>query len=400
MTPKRRVDNLALFGGERLFSEPRHVNKPNSPPRELFDRYLDTAWSAAWFSNDGPLLRRFEARLCEQFDVRHCIVTCNATAALDIVLQALRLPPGGEVILPSYTFVSTANLLRLAGLKPVFCDIAADSMNADPEQCARLISSDTVAIIPTHVWGVPCDIDALEALSDQSGVPLLFDAAHAYGAVHGTRRIGGFGLAEIFSLHATKALHAFEGGIIATDDDALADDLRLRRNFGFSGNDQVDLPGVNAKMSEAHAAMGLANLDVFARTIAASRLCHETYEQGLRGIPGLVLRMPDPASQPNYHYVVAELDAQQFGMDRDTLTRLLFAENIWARRYFYPGVHRMTPHLPLAPQAPVSLPQTERACNRVLVLPAGAAIDLDDVRAICTLLRFISENAAVIAGRS
>lgn len=388
------MKTLGFFGGAPCFDSPRHVNRPNAAPRAAFDAYFDQAWNQTWFSNDGPLLRAFEPRLQDYLGVDHCVVTCNATFALSLTLQALGL--SGEVIVPSYTFISTANALKVAGLTPVFCDINADDMTLDVDDCAARITPRTSAVIATHVWGVPCDTDALQALCDKASIVLLYDAAHAFGGEHKDRKIGGFGRAEIFSLHATKVLHAFEGGVIATNDAELATDLRLRRNFGFAGVDRVDMAGVNAKMSEAHAAMGLANLDVLDQTIAANKRCHDAYATGLAGIAGLHLHRPEQGHVSNYHYVVAELDAARFGLSRDTLVNLLFAENIWARRYFHPGGHRATPHLP-KDGTPVSLPVTEAMCERVLVLPAGAAIALRDVENICAVIRTIADNAPQIA---
>lgn len=393
---KHSVEDFALFGGTPYFKEPRHVNRPNAAPRAAYDVYFDRSWDSKWFSNDGPLLVQFEQRLQAYLGAGHCVVTCNATLALSLTIQALGLT--GEVIVPSYTFISTANVLKTGGLTPVFCDIRAQDMTIDPEACAALITPRTSAVIATHIWGAPCDTDALQAVCDAAGIMLLYDSAHAFGVEHQGRKIGGFGRAEIFSLHATKVLHSFEGGVIATDDADLAADLRLRRNFGFSAVDHVEVAGVNAKMSEAHAAMGLANLDVLDDTIAANRRCHDAYAAGLAGVAGLHLHRPAPEAVSNYHYVVAEIDAAQFGLSRDTLVDLLFAENILARRYFYPGGHRALPHLP-DDGLPVSLPVTEAICDRVLVLPAGAAIALKDVEAICGVIRDVAENALAIAAR-
>ena len=396
MRQKTGPDDFALFGGPPLFAEPRHVNKPNAAPRAAFETYFDQAWATSWFTNDGPLLQKLEARLAAWLGVGHCVATCNGTVALDLTIRALGL--SGEVIVPAYTFVSTANALRLAGLTPVFCDIGAETMNIDAGACGALISEQTSAVIATHVWSKPCDTARLQAVCDAAGIVLLFDAAHAFGAEHLGRRIGGFGHAEIFSLHATKVLHSFEGGLVSTDDADLAADLRLRRNFGFSGADRIDLAGSNAKMSEAHAAMGLANLDALEATIAANRRCHDAYAKGLAGIGGLHLRRPAPEEVSNYHYVVAELDTAEFGLSRDSLVELLFAENVLARRYFHPGGHRMAPHLPESGPPP-SLPVTEAVCERVIVLPAGAAIALEDVAAICDLIRLIAQNAPALAAR-
>ena len=387
------VRDLASFGARPLFDAPRHVNRPGAPARADFEALVDGIWQRRWFTNDGPLVKELESRLAVFLDVPHCVLTCNATAALGLVLGALEVT--GEVLLPSYTFISTAHVLHLSGMTPVFCDVAPD-MNIAPSDCVARMTERTGALIATHVWGRPCEVRDLEDICAAAQIPLLFDAAHAFGSRHMGRRIGAFGVAEVFSLHATKAFHACEGGLVTTADGALAQRLRMMRNFGFSGSDRVDYAGVNAKMSELHAAMGLANLDIWPETKARSCAIHEVYQQGLGQIGGLDLRVPPPEEDNNHHYVVAEIDAARFGMDRDRLCALLEAENVLARRYFFPGGHRSPPHDLLAARAGLSLPETEALCNRVLVLPGGAAADPDETAAICGLIRFIADNAAKI----
>ncbi|WGW06058.1 DegT/DnrJ/EryC1/StrS family aminotransferase [Tropicibacter oceani] len=383
------LSDLALFGARPLFDAPRHVNRPQAPDRAVFDALLDQVWDRRWFTNDGPLVQELERRLCDYLDVPHCVLTSNATAALDLVIHALGLE--GEVLLPSFTFISTAHLLHLRKLTPVFCEVGADMM-LDPADCAARMTTRTAAIIATHVWGSPCDIDALQALCDDRGIALLLDAAHAFGGRYKGRRLGGFGRAEVFSLHATKAFHACEGGLVTTSDADLAARLRLTRNFGFSGPDRVECAGVNAKMSELHAAMGLANLAGFEDSRAAAMRIHGAYARGLEGLPGLRLKSPPPEEENNHHYLVTEIDAAGFGMDRDALLALLTAENVWARRYFHPGGHRSPPHLGHSP----ALPRTEALCARVLLLPAGAAATSEEVAQICRLIRFAAARAPEI----
>ena len=294
--PLTGPEDLALFGAPPVFDTPRHVNRPAAPDRAAFDAMMDAVWERRWFTNDGPLVQELERRLSAFLDVPHCVLTSNATAGLDLVMQCLGIR--GEVLLPSYTFISTAHLLALRGLTPVFCEVGTD-MALDPADAAARLTERTDAVVATHVWGSPCDIDGLGALCDAAGIPLLFDAAHAFGARHRGHPLGRFGRAEVFSLHATKAFHTCEGGLITTCDAALAEQLRLARNFGFSGSDRVDCTGVNAKMSELHAAMGLANLDAFPATRAAARAVHAAYRDGLARLAayGTMLGLEDRASE-------------------------------------------------------------------------------------------------------
>jgi len=387
--PLATLSDLAVFGAPPLFDTPRHVNRPQAPDRAAFDALIDQVWDRRWFTNDGPLVQELEQRLCDYLDVPHCVLMANATIALDLVMTALDIR--GEVLLPAYTFISTAHLLHLRGLTPVFCEVGPD-MTLDPADCATRLSDCTGAVVATHVWGNPCDIDALQELCDSAGVPLLLDAAHAFGARHKGQRLGRFGRAEVFSLHATKAFHACEGGLVTTTDADLAARLRLTRNFGFSGSGRVDCAGVNAKMSELHAAMGLCNLAAFPATRATARDVHAAYARGLDGLAGITLDCPAAQTDSNHHYVVAEIDADVLGLDRDALVALLTAENIWARRYFFPGGHRSPPHLSDA----AVLPLTDALCARVMVLPGGGAAGLADVNQICALLRFVVAQATSI----
>lgn len=387
--------DLALLGAPPLFDTPRHVNRPVAPDRAAFDALMDQVWARRWFTNDGPLVQELERRLAAFLDVPHCVLTTNATAALELVMRALDIR--GEVLLPAYTFISTAHLVTLAGLTPVFCEVG-DDMNLDPADCAARMGPNIGAVVATHVWGSPCDIDALQALCDRAGVPLLFDAAHAFGGRYKGQRLGRFGTAEVFSLHATKAFHACEGGLVTTRDAALADRLRLTRNFGFSGADRVDCAGVNAKMSELHAATGLCNLDAFEQTRTAARGVHDTYARALDGVPGLALKRPPAGEDNNHHYVVAEIDAAAFGMTRDLLCDLLTAENVYARRYFFPGGHRSPPHLARTQATGLTLPRTDALCASVLVLPGGGAGTVDDAKQISALIRFAATHARAIGG--
>ncbi|PTW55741.1 dTDP-4-amino-4,6-dideoxygalactose transaminase [Breoghania corrubedonensis] len=391
---KRHIGDLALFGGKPLAARPLHVNRPNVGDLDTFQAHVAEMWQSRWFSNDGAHLQELEMRLSRHLQVRNCVLMCNGTIAMAALLKAMGLT--GEVITPSFTFISTAHTLRWANIRPVFCDIDPASMTIDTDHCERLITERTSAVIATHIWGQACDIQRLSAICRAHGIALLFDAAHAFGCTGGGKPLGGFGDAEIFSFHATKAFHTCEGGAVTTNDDKLADTLRKIRNFGFDDHGTVALLGTNAKMSEIHAAMGLTNLDAFADTVARNRLCHETYAEELRGIGGLTFRTPASAEASNFHYAVAELDAEAFGLARDDVLAILNAENILARRYFHPGSHRCEPHVSLDPDAGRALPNTEAASRRIIVFPAGAAMPVDCIGPIADLIRFLADNAGAV----
>jgi dTDP-4-amino-4,6-dideoxygalactose transaminase len=350
-----------------------------------------------WLTNRGPLVLEFEQRLAEISDVKHCISMCNGTIALEIAIRALGLQ--GEVIVPSFTFIATAHALQWQEITPVFCDIDPATYNIDPTKIESLLTPRTTGIIGVHLWGRPCAIDALQSLAERYGLALLFDAAHAFGCSHDGRRIGGFGDAEVFSFHATKFFNSFEGGAVATNDDELAEKIRLMQNFGFAGMDNVIHLGINGKMTEIAAAMGLTGLESLDEFIATNRRNYQLYRRELKGLPGLQMMPFNEAERRNYQYIVLEIDAEQTGIGRDDLMAALHAENVRARRYFYPGCHRMEPYRSSFPNAGLLLPETERLVLRTLNLPTGTSMDPGRVERTCALLRFLIQRGAEISAR-
>ena len=320
---------------------------------------------------------------------------CNATVALEIVIRALDLK--GEVIVPSFTFVATAHALQWQQITPVFCDIDPRTHNIDPARIENLLTPRTTGILGVHLWGRPCPIDELQAIADANGLALLFDAAHAFGCKYRGRMIGGFGRAEVLSFHATKFINAGEGGAVVTDDDALATRVRLMKNFGFSGYDEVASIGTNGKMTELSAAMGLTNLESLESFTQINRENFEFYGRELANVPGVSLIRYEKNENPNYQYVVVEIEAAKTGITRDELLAVLHAENVLARRYFYPGVHRMEPYCSCFPDAGMVLPETEALASRVLVLPTGTAVKTADIGKICAIIRVAIEHGAEIS---
>jgi dTDP-4-amino-4,6-dideoxygalactose transaminase len=322
---------------------------------------------------------------------------CNATVALEIVIRALGLT--GEVIVPSFTFVATAHALQWQEITPIFCDIDPRTHNLDPARVERMLTPRTSGIIGVHLWGRACDVGALSELAARRGLKLLFDAAHAFGCSHGGRMIGGFGDAEVFSFHATKFFNSFEGGAVVTNDDGLAERIRLMKNFGFAGYDNVVYIGTNGKMSEVSAAMGLTGLESLDEFIDVNRRNYERYRQELEGVPGVSLLAYDEGERCNYQYVVLEIDEAGAGVTRDQLMEVLWAENVLARRYFYPGNHRMEPYRSYFPNAGLLLPETERLAGRVLVLPTGTAVGPDHIAELCGIIRMVVAEGAAVGGR-
>jgi dTDP-4-amino-4,6-dideoxygalactose transaminase len=392
---KQKRADLAVFGGEPLFVEKLHVGRPNVGNLERLRGAFENIIERRWFTNNGDYVQEFQRRIQQELDVKHCILMCNATIALEIAIRACGMR--GEVIVPSMTFIATAHALQWQEITPVFCDIDPRSYNIDPQQIEKLITPRTTGIIAVHLFGRPCNIDAITRTAKRNGLKLLFDSAHAFGCSYRGEMVGRFGDAEVFSFHATKFMNSFEGGAVVTNDDELAAKIRLMKNFGFTGYDCVDYIGTNGKMTEICAAMGIVSLESCQEFVAANKRNYYDYAKGLRGISGLELMPYCEEERCNYQYVVVEIDKDAFGVPRDELVRILHAENIIARRYFYPGCHRMEPYRSYFPHARLLLPNTEALCERILALPTGTSVSESEIEKISQLLQFLGSNPAMLS---
>jgi dTDP-4-amino-4,6-dideoxygalactose transaminase len=387
----RTQQDLAIHGAPPAFSEPLHVGRPNIGSRENFLKYAGEIFNRRWLSNNGPLVQEFEQRIALHHDVRHCIAMCNGTIALEIAIRALGL--AGEVIVPSYTFIATVHALNWQGIIPVFADIHPATHNLDPESVRRMITPRTTGVIGVHLWGRAAPVEELQEIADEHGLKLLFDGAHSFGNSYKGRMIGGFGACEVFSFHATKFFNTFEGGAVVTNDGELAEIIRSMRNFGFEGMDNVICPGTNGKMIEIAAAMGLVNFESMDSFIETNQRNYLLYRQGLSALPGISLLAFDEAERNNHQYVVMEV-GEDCPVSRDRLLAALQAENILARRYFWPGCHRMKPYRDLYPQAGLLLPNTTQVAERVIVLPTGSTMDEETVKTVVAIVRVMVEDQA------
>jgi len=380
----KSIDLLAVFGGAPAFERKLYVGQPNLGDRAAFMQRVERILDSKWYTNHGASVQELEAELCKYLGVKHCVAVCNATVGLEIAIRAM--PMQGEVIIPSMTFVATAHALQWQQIKPVFCDIAPDSHVLDPAEVRRLITERTTGIIGVHLWGHACPVDELQAIADEHGLHLLFDAAHAFGCTHGGRMIGGFGRAEVFSFHATKFFNTFEGGAITTNDDELAERFRAMVNFGFTGVDEVSFVGTNGKMNEISAAMGLTSLRSIDDFVATNRRNHDAYRRCLAHIPEMLLREWAPQERNNFQYVVVEYSAGAGQPSRDELVKALQAENVMARRYFWPGCHRMEPYRTLNAGVALNLVRTEALAEKLLILPTGSGVGVAEIELIGELL--------------
>jgi len=394
---KRRLEDLAVFGGSPAFAEALHVGRPNIADRERLLARINEVLDRRWLTNNGPLVQEFEARVAEREGVRHCIAMCNGTVGLEIAIRAADL--SGEVIVPSLTFVATAHALEWQQITPVFCDVDPKTYTLDPRQVEARITPKTTGIIGVHLWGRPCDVEALARVAAEHRLRLLYDAAHVFDTTCLGRAIGGYGDAAVFSFHATKFFNTFEGGAVVTNDDELARTMRLMKNFGFAGYDNVIHVGTNGKMSELSAATGLTGLETLQEVVTVNRENFHAYQDALAGIPGITLLDYDERERCNFQYVVLDVDPRAASITRDDLVTVFWAENVLARRYFYPGCHRMEPYRTRFPDAGRHLPATERLVERTLTLPTGTALDTAGVRRVTDLMAFAVRHGRAITER-
>jgi len=377
--------DLAINGAPPAFSEALHVGKPNVYNRSGFLSRVEEILDSNWLTNDGPMVQELEQKIADRLNVKHCVAMCNGTTALEVAIRALGLT--GEVIVPAWTFVATAHALYWQGITPVFADIDPLTHNLDPASVKKMINPRTSGIIGVHLWGRASPIDELQEIADKYRIKLFFDAAHAFDSVYKGEKIGRFGECEVFSFHATKAFNTMEGGAITTDDDKLAEIIRLMRNFGFSGYDNVIYPGINGKMTEVSAAMGLANLSCFDSIIEHNYNIYNSYRLELFDINGIEL-LSYKNKESNFHYIVVEVK-ENCSVSRDVIVSALHAENILARKYFWPGVHNMHPYNKMLDTPRCNLLETDKLSNKIIVLPNGAGVTELDVKLICSVIRML-----------
>lgn len=375
--------DLAINGADPAFSESLHVGRPNIGSREDFLKYAGEIFDRRRLTNNGPLVQEFERRVADYHNVKHCVAMCNGTVALEIAIRALGFK--NEVIIPSFTFVATAHALHWQGITPVFADIDPATHNLDPQSVRRQITPRTTGIVAVHLWARSAATEELQAIADEHDLGLIFDAAHAFGCSRKGTMVGNFGACEVLSFHATKFFNTFEGGAVLTNDDELAEAMQLMRNFGFSGMDSVIHAGTNGKMIEVSAAMGMVNLDSIDNVIEANRRNYHAYREELSGLPGVELLSFDESERQNYQYVVMEV-GEQCPVTRDEIIQALHAENVIARRYFWPGCHNMVPYCELYPRAGQALPNTKQVADRVVVLPTGTTMDVGMVRTVVSII--------------
>jgi dTDP-4-amino-4,6-dideoxygalactose transaminase len=369
------------------------VTRPTLPPLAEYEALLGEIWESRWLTNEGQFHRSLESRLAGFLGVEHVNAFCNGTIALMVALQALRIN-SGEVITTPFTFPATPHVLFWNHITPVFCDIDERTFSLDPARIERLIGSETRAILPVHVYGIPSDVDAIQRIADRHGLHVIYDAAHCFGVRYRGRSLASYGDMAMLSFHATKLFSTLEGGALVTKTPALAERVRFLRNFGISDEETVIAPGINGKMNELQAAFGLLHLQMVEREIESRRKLTEEYRRGLCGIPGLALLEEMPELEHNFSHFPVVIDPDRFGMTRDAVHAFLKSCNIVTRKYFFPLCSDYPCYSSLPSARPENLPVAHRVTERVLCLPIYGELAEDTVKTICLLLRELHREAA------
>ncbi len=355
----------AVAGGRATFPEGLPVARPSIPPVEDVLTDVTRILESGVLTN-GSYVRRFEDRCADYLGVANCVAVSSCTAGLMLVLRAAGL--AGDVVVPSFTFAATVHAASWNGLHPTFADVDSATLTLAPQSAARAIGVRTAAILATHVYGTPCDVEHLEEVAASHGVPLFFDAAHAFGSQHRGLRVGGFGEAEVFSLSPTKVLVATEGGLISTNDDTLAERCRIGRDYGNPGDYDCRFVGLNARMSETHAAIGLRSLETLDERIWRRNELARLYREALVSVPGIAFPQVRQEDRSTYKDFTVLVDPDLFGAGAAWLSQALAAEGIDTRRYYSPPVHEMRAYRRTV-AANANLPVTDAAAASVLTLP-------------------------------
>lgn len=356
-----------------------YVTQPLLPPLNEFVGYLEQIWDSKVLTNSGPFHQKLEAALCEYLGVEHISLFTNATVALVTALQSLRIT--GEVITTPFSFVATAHSLLWNGIKPVFADIDPHTLNLDPSRIEAAITPQTTAILPVHCYGQPCDVDAIQRIADNYNLKVIYDAAHTFGVQRQGRSILNHGDLSVLSFHATKVFNTFEGGAIVCPDAKSKLRIDQLKNFGIVDEITVVAPGINGKMSEVNAAMGLLQLAHLSEALDQRQQIDAVYRVGLKGVKGIRCVERTGATKDNFAYFPILVDGD-YPLSRDGLYKKLKDRNIYARRYFYPLISEFPMYRGLPSAHRDNLPVASSAAQQVLCLPIYPALQPDDQRRV------------------
>lgn len=365
---------------------PIYVTQPYLPPLKEFIPYLKDIWDSKWLTNMGKYHRQFEVELADYLGVKYVCLFANGTLALMTALQALRIT--GEVITTPFSFVATTHALHWNGITPVFCDIEPEYCNIDSDKIEALITPKTTAILPVHVYGNPCNVEKIAKIADTYGLKVIYDACHAFGVKINSKSILNYGDLSVLSFHATKVFTTFEGGAIICHDEKMKKRIDYLKNFGFADEVTVVGPGINAKMNEFSAALGLLQLKYVDKAIEKRKKIAELYRKKLSGIPGIRFLDDIPGVKHNYAYFPIFIDEKEYGRARDEVYEELKKYNIYTRRYFYPLISQFATYRGMPSAEPKNLPIAEKVAKKVLCLPIFTEMELNNVLKITKNIKF------------
>ncbi len=388
------MDKPAILGGAPIFKDPIPIMRPTLPAYDELESDLRTVLSSGMLSNVNRYVAQFEREAEAYLGVKHAIAVSSCTSGLILAMKAMGLT--GGVVLPSFTFSATGHALVWNGLEPVFADCDRATHQLDPERAAESITEDTSAILGAHMFGSPCDVEALTALARSRGLAMVFDAAHAFGAKIGGRPVGSFGDVEVFSLSPTKVLVSAEGGMVATGDDELARKVRIGRDYGNPGNYNCEFAGLNARMSELHAVLGLHSLRHLDENVAARNRLVARYKKNLSGVEGIAYQEHLPGTLSTFKDFSLIVDESRMGVGRDEFAKALAADGIGSRPYFDPPLHRQDAYAQYRAQAEARLPETRYVAEHALSIPLFSHMSEQDVDAVSEAIGRIAAHGEAV----
>ncbi len=373
-----------------ISKEPYLVTKPFLPPIEEYKKEIEKIWETNWLTNSGPLHEKFNKEIKSYLNVKESTLFVNGHIALELAIKVFEFPKGSEVITTPFTFASTTHAIVNSGLTPVFCDIKLDDFTIDAQKIESLITEKTVAIVPVHIFGYPVDVYMVKKIADKYNLKVIYDAAHSFGVKIDDVDIGNFGDISMFSFHATKVFHSIEGGVLTYGDEKLKNRLDLYKNFGVNTPDSVDIVGINGKMNEFQAAMGVVNLRYVDSEINRREKIINFYRENLKNIAGIRYLEDKIFLKHNYAYFPIIVDEKKFGITRDILHEELKKYNIFTRKYFYPLITDFGCYKGLYETS--HLINAKHISDRVLTLPLYTQLKESDIDYISLAIVKIQQN--------
>jgi dTDP-4-amino-4,6-dideoxygalactose transaminase len=388
---------LAILGNAKpAFEKPIYVTRPVLPSTGKFMEKIETIFKSGILTNAGPFSLELEKAIAKYLKVPDCALICNGTIALQLALSSYRL--SGEIITTPFTFPATVHVIAWNQITPVFCDIDPETYNIDVNQIENLITSKTTAILPVHVYGIPCDVEKIDVIAKRHGLRVIYDAAPAFAVRYKGFSIGNFGDASMFSFHGTKIFSTFEGGALVSSDDFFMQRVRVLRNFGIISETDVVSMGINGKINEIQCAFGLTTLELIEGEIEKRKKLYGLYLNALKSLPGLYFQKIDKNVEQNYQYFPLRINRDEYGLNRDELVKVLNAENVFPRKYYYPLCSQYPIYRGLPFSSQDKLPVANRVADNIICLPLYGDLSPASVEKVIRIIEQAHQDQKKIAG--